>query len=210
MSSSGAGAAALGAQLRHHLSAPRLSTYLRACDGDLLRALELYRWNARVSAAVWEVLGHGEVVLRNAIHDALTTRHERSGRAGYWFDDHHYGLQENAAKDVATARRRAAQVRPGRGAPGPLPDGKIVAELPFGFWRYLLAKRYAPTLWPSILHGFPHLPHHRRERLEQPVIRLRRLRNRIGHHEPVVHEDLRARINDLRDVLDFVDPVLGA
>ena len=58
--------------IQRHLSEPRLRPYLEACGEDLPRAVGLYRWNARVAAAFWEVLGHGEVVLRNAIHDALT------------------------------------------------------------------------------------------------------------------------------------------
>lgn len=210
MSTSGASPSAREAMLRERLSAARLSTYLRECAGDLPRALVLYRWNAKVSAAVWEVMGHGEVVLRNAIHGALTTRHQRAARSGYWFDDPSYGLHETAAREVANARRRATQVRAGRRTVDSVPDGKIVAELSFGFWRYLLAKRYAPTLWPAIRHGFPHLPSRRREHLEQPVLRLHKLRNRIGHHEPVIHEDLAGRITDLLTVLDFVDTDLSS
>lgn len=209
MSSSGASASGRDARLHQHLSAPRVSTYLRECADDLPRALALYRWNAQVSAAMWQVLGHGEIVLRNAIHAALTTRHERAGRPGYWFDDPAYGLHETAAHEVGLARRRATRIRVGRKSVDPVPDGKIVAELSFGFWRYLLAKRYAPTLWPAIRHGFPHLPSRRREHLEQPVIRLHKLRNRIGHHEPVIHEDLRGRVKDVAAVLDSVDADLA-
>ncbi|WP_132975372.1 hypothetical protein [Pseudonocardia dioxanivorans] len=185
-----------------------MSTYLRESAGDLPQALLLYRWNSEVSAAVWEVLGHMEIVLRNAIHGALTTRHQRESRPGFWFDDKRYGLHDTAAREVVLARRRATQVPTGRRPSSPVPDGKIVAELSFGFWRYLLAKRYAPTLWPAIRHGFPHLPSRRRENLEQPVTRLHRLRNRIGHHEPVLHEDLPGRIGDVTAVLDFVDTEL--
>jgi hypothetical protein len=89
-----------------------------------------------------------------------------------------------------------------------VPSGKIVAELPFGFWRYLLAKRYSATLWPAIRHGFPQLPGRDRARLERPVIRLHQLRNRIAHHEPLIRENLPARLADLEYILDAIDPAL--
>ena len=54
------------AVVQQHLSPPRLGTYVHACAGDLSAAVRLYRWNAAVSAALWEVLGHGEVILWGA------------------------------------------------------------------------------------------------------------------------------------------------
>ncbi|WP_214369799.1 Abi family protein [Pseudonocardia sp. H11422] len=180
-----------------------MTTYLHACGSDLERALELYRWNANVSGALWVALGHVEIVLRNAIHDALTTRHQRSKRAGYWFDDPRRELDPRALDDITTAKRRAGQVT----VPAALP-GKVVAELSFGFWRYLLARRYSSTLWPAIRHSFPHLPGRDRGRLERQVIRLHQLRNRIAHHEPLIREDLPARVADLGSILDAVDPAL--
>ena len=188
--------------IQRHLSEPRLRPYLEACGEDLPRAVGLYRWNARVAAAFWEVLGHGEVVLRNAIHDALTDRHRRNHSPGIWFDDPRGELAPQAHVEIAVARRRAGQV-----AAAALP-GKIVAELPFGFWRYLLARRYSATLWPALRHSFPHLRRGDRARLERPVIRLHLLRNRIAHHEPLLRHDLDARLVDLRAVFDSIDPRL--
>ena len=47
-------------------------------------------------------------------------------------------------------------------------------------------------------------------RLEEPVIRLHQVRNRIAHHEPLIHEDIPARVADLEAVLDAIDPALRA
>lgn len=189
--------------IQARLAVPRVATYLDACQGDLGRALLLYRWNASLSAALWETLGHGEVLLRNAIHDALTTRHGMRGNPGYWFDDVDHELDKRARDEIITARRRARRSG-GVGAP----PGKIVAELPFGFWRYLLARRYSSTLWPAIRHAFPHLPGRERAQLEQPVIRLHQVRNRIAHHEPLIREDVPAVIADLETVLVAIEPAL--
>ncbi len=53
------------------LSTPRLRRYLAACGGDRERALRLYDWNARISAALLCDLAHFEVALRNAYDRAL-------------------------------------------------------------------------------------------------------------------------------------------
>jgi len=125
--------------VERHLSSARLSTYLTATSGDLDAAVARYRWNAAVSAALWESIGHAEVVLRNAAHDALSARHAARGRPGQWYEDPGRELDQYARDDVAKAIRRLK-------AGAPPPAGKVVAELSFGFWRYLLAKRYTALL----------------------------------------------------------------
>ncbi len=189
--------------VRQHLSAPRLTTYARAVGGDLDRAVELYLWNAAVAGALWEVLGHAEVLLRNVLHDALTARHKRLGRAGQWFDDPAQELAQHARDDIARAKQRLQR------AGAPILPGKIVAELSFGFWRFLLARRYTATLWPALRPAFRHLPGSDRRLLEAPVARLHVLRNSVAHHEPLLSEPLHDRYTDLLDVVSYVHPHLG-
>lgn len=184
-----------------HLSAARLSTYLRATGGDLDAAVELYRWNAAVSAALWESIGHAEVVLRNAIHDALSERHTARSRPGQWYDDPAHELDQHARDDIATAIRRT------RAGASP-PAGKVVAELSFGFWRYLLAKRYTAALWPALRPAFPFLDGSDRRLLETPVAIVHRLRNRVAHHEPVIAEDLAAVHAAVLTIVGAADPAL--
>jgi hypothetical protein len=70
----------------------------------------------------------------------------------------------------------------------------VVAELPFGFWRYLLASRYERTLWrTSIYRAFP--GQGRRQPVHARLADLHQLRNRIAHHEPVHNRPL-ARLHD--------------
>ena len=61
--------------LEHRLSPERLRPYRTAVGGDLEQAIALYTWNAQSAAAFFEVLGHFEVVLRNALHNELTAWH---------------------------------------------------------------------------------------------------------------------------------------
>jgi hypothetical protein len=186
--------------IQRHLSAPRLATYVRASGGDLDRAVELYLWNATVAGALWEVLGHVEVVLRNVLHDALTARHQRLGRTGQWYDDPARELAQPARDDITRAKQRLQL------GSAPLQPGKIVAELSFGFWRFLLARRYTATLWPALRPAFPYMPGSDRRLLEAPVARLHVLRNRVAHHEPLLAEPVDDRYADLLDVVGFVHP----
>ena len=109
--------------VQQYLSPPRVGTYVAANGGNLAAAVRLYRWNASVAAAFWEVLGHGEVVLRNVIHNELATHHQLRGDPGEWFDDPRGLLTQQALDDVRTpispviTRRRppVASSKPPRG-----------------------------------------------------------------------------------------------
>lgn len=176
--------------LERRLSAERLGPYRVACGGDLAAALALYEWNAEVSGALGTTLGHLEVLLRNAMHDALTTWSTARHGEPRWYLDPGGLLTADAARDVDTARRRAT--RDGR----PETSGRVVAELTFGFWRYLVASRYERTLWLDCLRqAFPELRGRGMRRDVSNAVRdLHLARNRMAHHEPMFNRS----INDLR------------
>ena len=50
-----------------------MSTYINATHGDTARAVSLYGWNARVSAALMLPAHFAEVTTRNAVSDARST-----------------------------------------------------------------------------------------------------------------------------------------
>ena len=83
--------------------------------------------------------------------------------------------------------------------------GRIVAELPFGFWRYLLASHYDRTLWKSVFLGV-FRDQSRRKPVYYRLTRLHELRNRIAHHEPIHAEQLAQRHDELLTVLDWMNP----
>jgi hypothetical protein len=185
--------------LQTHLSVDRLSTYVQECQGDLDRAVAMYRWNSAVAAAFWESLGHVEVVVRNALCARLQARHVKFGRPGSWLDEPPLGPR--ALQDIATARER---VRAKRKA---VSDGQVVAELSFGFWRFMLAKRYT-NLWPDLASAFPHAPDRDQQTVETPMVRLHEFRNRLAHHERVWSQPLPAMFADMMTVLGFVSPAV--
>jgi hypothetical protein len=119
----------------------------------------------------------------------LASNHRAKGRRGSWLGDPNDELDQRAREDIATARRR---VRSKRKTPS---DGQTIAELSFGFWRFLLANRYGTTLWPNLAGGFPHAPDRARTTVEGPIGRLHDFRNRLAHHEPVWNKELATRID---------------
>lgn len=195
----------LASVVEARLGVERFGPYRQAMGNNLSKALSLYEWNTRVSGAFYEDIAHLEVILRNAIHEQMTIWHAAVGRPGEWYDDPGGLLDERRHNQIAEARERI------RTAGKTETPGKVVSELMFGFWRFLLDARYQPTLWAQALRfAFPGLVPPRRSDLYGPIDRLYRLRNRIAHHEPIHQADLASSHAELLTVAAWVDPQLAA
>lgn len=158
------------------LSTDRFGTYLAASDGDQARAVRLYSWNIEVSAALWGPFHILEITLRNALHDRLVAR---AGRQDWWRSD------RVPLRGDHPQRLHEAMAVAGRNHGTGTTTGHVVAELGFGFWIGLLANRYHQSLWiPTLREAFPGFDGRRRH-LHADLERLRKLRNRTAHHEPV-------------------------
>ena len=148
----------------------------------------------------FESLGHGEVLLRTAMHDQLTSWHTRAGRAGHWYDDPDHILPARRRDDIAKARHYLT-----RHGIDDVP-GQVVAQLTFGFWRFLLDASTQTLLWaPAIQHAFPYLAPRRRVTVYNLVNPLYELRNRIAHHEPVHNRPLQQRYDQLLELVGYID-----
>ena len=177
--------------VEHALGPDRLDRYLRACSDDVTAALRLYEWNCAVSSALFEVLGDVEVVVRQALHRELSEWHESRGFPGEWYDNAHGLLMPSAVADIAKARQRLMRKRVTISPAG------VIAELPFGFWRYLMTRPYSSTIWPIVSKGaFPHVPGSGYQKLWARVARLHTLRNLIAHHEPIFWRKIQRDMND--------------
>ena len=188
-------------QLERLFSAERLSTYVSQCDGDFNAAIELYRWNAAVTAAFWEPIGHLEVALRNGLSAQLASRHRHLGHSGSWLDDPDCELTPRARDDIAAARFRVRQK--GKQAS----EGQTISELSLGFWRFLVTKKLT-GLWPDLASAFPDAPDRRRETVEEPLARLHDFRNRLAHHQRIWNRDPAARFDDLLALAGYIDSAL--
>lgn len=88
----------------------------------------------------------------------------------------------------------------------PETPGRVVAELNFGFWKFLLAKRYEATLWTGYLrHAFPNLTPQNRATVYRALDELHTVRNRVAHHEPIHRRDLTADTLTIYRLLDWID-----
>ncbi|MGH7883812.1 MAG: hypothetical protein ACREN8_13090 [Candidatus Dormibacteraceae bacterium] len=182
------------------VSIDRFSAYQRVAKGDDAFALALYEWNAEIAAAFWKDLGHLEILIRNVMHERLSTWSARIYGEPLWYLDPGHVLTLRHQLDIAAARKRATTGRRGKSET----PGRIVAELSFGFWRYLLASHYDRTLWkPVFLGGFG--DQSRRSDIHTRLTRLNGLRNRIAHHEPIHYQSLEKRHIDLLTLTKWVN-----
>jgi hypothetical protein len=189
--------------LERRISAERFAPYRAAMGGDPHQALTLYERNTALSAAFWVVLCDVEVLVRNAMHERLTEWSTRTYGQSLWFLDAGGVFNAETANDIATARRYATLGGRSESA------GRVVAELPLGFWRYLLSSRYERSLWMPCLRGaFPGIPGRGMRRDVHDAMRdLHLLRNRIAHHEPIHNRPLLTLHRLALTVADWVCPV---
>ncbi len=190
------------AELESTLSAERLGTYVSAVRGqDKEQALRLYAWNVALGSAFYGMLQGLEVTLRNAMHGRLAAAYGPE-----WYDNPRVGLD-----DGGTRRIDNVKIRLGHTGRGPVSPGQVVAGLSFGFWVSLLGPggqiaaldrraNYEMSLWRPALRGaFPHARPLRRRQAHAVLDRLRILRNRIAHHEPIIN---RRHEHDYRLILE--------
>jgi hypothetical protein len=189
-------------EIQTTLSPTRFSRYLTAAAGNAKKALSLYRWNAFLSHSLYWPSQTLEVAIRNSISKVLISRY---GPA--WHNSANFARQlsrEDMAKLEATFERQRRE----RGARN-LSVDIVVADLPFGFWTSMLSTRYdVPLIWRSNLRvAFPYFPPSLPLRsVHSPMERIRILRNRIAHHEPIFDRRLDFEHGEILKVIGWVCP----
>lgn len=192
------------------ISAARIGTYEAAAgiidattgvaDPNSTKALELYAWNALVSGALLMPLHVCEVVVRNAVSEALEAVY-----GARWPWNHSFELSlpnsgpYNPRGDLKSARQKAATT------------GKVIPELKFAFWQKLFTARYDQRLWNTYLPTV--LPHigagaaltvaQARQRVYDDLEHIRKLRNRIAHHEPIIARNLQGDFQRIHELIQF-------
>jgi hypothetical protein len=139
-----------------------------------------------------------EVTTRNAASDALTSVY-----GSRWPWDRTFE-QSLPTAHGPVYKPRADLVRTRNSQPS---TGKVIAELKFVFWQKMFTARHDIRVWDAqILTLFPNAtgltPHQLRQRVFDDLEVIRRLRNRIAHHEPIITRNL---VDDLNRMLDLVD-----
>ena len=196
--------------LRRCLSGDRFGTYEQASGGDGRLAAKLYSWNTAASAALFSPLHWLEVSLRNAMHEQLADRFGAD-----WYDQLDDRLSVGCLGRLSEARHRLRT----QGAPAT--SGRLAAALPFGFWVSLLGRggklanghraNYEMALWrPCLRRAFVSSEALTRRHVHSELDDLRKLRNRIAHHEPIFRRDLASDYARILDALGWISPEVAA
>ena len=189
-------------QLRRAISHERLDAYRqRGSSNDDAELFAHYAWNMALSESLYTPLQCLEVSLRNGIHDAATAYF----KTDTWFDlpGKLYPQEINKVQEAKSNLIKGNK---------PLDAGRIIPELTFGFWTSLFDVRYEKIFWPWLLKPVvPNMPRHIRIRknLSKRLNRIRTLRNRIFHHEPIWHWlDLQNQHTDTLEAITWVNPTM--
>jgi hypothetical protein len=181
------------------LSEARLSTYIEDTD-TMSNAIKLYNWNTSASAAMLGLIAMTEVTLRNALSSQLHQKY--LGDPEPWLS--RIPLDSRGRADIERAESKAKRKVHSH------THNDIISELNFGFWRYLLNKRYLTTLWfPCLSKAFPFNPKdipNTQKYVEYSVDRLYVARNRIAHHEPIHRRDLTKDYRAAIGVMEMIHP----
>ena len=181
--------------LSRTISRDRLQRYISDAGDNEEAGFRRYVLNTLVSEAFYTPLQGLEIAIRHAIHHRATTHFGTD-----WFGDHTSLLQHPGTEMVEKARQSLTKQNKQS------TSGGIVAELSFGFWVSVLGPKYEVNLWrPCLRLAFPNRPRGtERKAIQVALDEIRRLRNRIAHHEPILDRDLHADCATILKILGWI------
>jgi len=190
------------------ISAPRFATYLQAMGNDREKALALYEWNLDLSSALIVPLQVCEVAVRNGIAEAIEHVH---GANWPWTN----GFIRSLPRPKGKFRYNPANDLQSCAASLPT-TGKIIAELKFAFWENIFTVGQDSRIWnahfrtcfPGAPQGQP-IPQCRATAYADLQI-IRRLRNRIAHHEPIFMRNIADDYQRIHDMIAWRSQVAAA
>ena len=180
----------------HIMSAARMNRYLTASGNNSKKAMTLYRKNLHLSQELFTVISCFEVALRNAIDKQYTSQYgnnwlRNSSLTGGMFDTQNCRhAKEVIDKAVTKLSNRYTHT-------------KLLAEMDFGFWRYLFAQPQFYAGRQTLLRIFPSKPtstptiQYNHSFVFNMLEKINGLRNRIAHHEPICFMDNQPVINTM-------------
>jgi len=185
------------------LHAERIDSY-RQDRADEAKTLSRYALNMALSEALYPVLQFAEIGLRNSVHKAMS---DRCGTDA-WYDHANARLPSWQSQKVVEAKRTLQSNRKQE------TPGRMVAELNFGFWTGFFNREHAQTGVGHYLarRAFPHAPTAEQNfnKLGQHWKKIRDLRNRVFHHERIIHwSDLDVLHLRILTVISWMSPELS-
>ena len=184
------------------LSEARLGTYLRYSANDVIGAFQFHHVNAMLAASFWEPLELFEVVLRNRLADCLSQTFGSNWPVQPVFEK----VITQEARNILKEGIQEAQ----RAKGDAMTTDDIVSSLKFAFWEKILNKKLHNLVWMSTLPSryplFGRDAEALRMELQTTTHQIRRFRNRVAHHEPIIHEDLRQQYKRIHRTIRYSFP----
>lgn len=161
-----------------------MNRYKTACGGNSKKAMTLYRKNLQLSQELFTVISCFEIALRNAIDKQLVATLgndwlRNGAAAGGIFDNAQCRLTKGNINDAVSKLSHLYT------------HNKLVAELGFGFWRYMFAPNQFTATGRTLMQIFPSKPtstaavQYNQTFVFNQLVQINNLRNRIAHHEPI-------------------------
>jgi hypothetical protein len=165
------------------LTSARLNRYRLACGGNTRKAMTLYRKNLQLTQELFTVLSCFEVALRNAIDNQAVP-----ALGADWLRD---AASPGGIFDNARCRFSRVNINDAIAKLPIYSHHKLVAELGFGFWRYMFAQHQFHATGRIMLRVFPSKPistpaiQYNHTYVFNQLANLNEIRNRMAHHEPI-------------------------
>lgn len=180
------------------ISVERLEPYLKHHADNFDNAVEHYKANIEISEAFYPLLSILEIGLRNNFDYQLKRRFADE----IWFENPDFVKIVSRFQIDRVSEARNSILREKK----TITTGKVISELSFGFWTSLLDSKFEKSLWKNLRLAFPNCPKKIRQRktMSSKFNGVRRLRNRIFHHESITWS-IHALTNYKREIIEGID-----
>ena len=181
------------------LSVEKLENYGKKDNADDLLVFARYLHNIALCEALYSPLQLIEVALRNSISQSLKAKYGDD-----FFDKTPFStLQEEDLDEAKKKLKRKGKLET---------NGALIAELNFGFWTSFFNKENEKNgLAFTAAKAFKKAPKSERKisSLFKELNDIRQLRNRVFHHERIVHwRDLKDKHDKILKMIAYLSPKL--
>ncbi len=166
------------------MSLPRMQRYNLACGNDTRKAMALYRLNLKLSQESFTIISCLEIAIRNAIDS-----HYQNIYGNNWLRDAQMAGGFFSVNRCRITRQIITSKYNKLGTQ--YTHNKLLADMDFGFWRFLFAQPQFYAAGQTLLNAFPGKPtstptiQYNHTYVFNEMGKINKYRNRIAHHEPI-------------------------
>lgn len=174
------------------LSVARLQRYTNAVGQNQQKALVLYRYNLKLSQNLFTLISVFEIILRNQIDACM----KKNGASADWLRDAIqpkgcFYVNRNTQPKYERSTKQIAEKYADLIKQHQYSHDKLIAELNFGFWRYMLEPAQFNATGKIFMQILPSRPkssptqHYNQKWFAAKLREINIIRNRIAHQETI-------------------------